>query len=139
MPASITSALDYEVWGAHFSANLFEGNQPIYTFNNPQYKLHSVVPTISSNATSNSDTGVWRKPEDTDASAFTPDIISRIKTDLQDVPPKRRVLNAEHWWKLDIGCPRNYHDVYYKNSPDGMTYIDGDRVLTCWLDTTKMY
>ena len=135
MPASITSALDYEVWGAHYSPNLFEGNQPIYTFNNPQYKLHSVVPTISSNATSNSDTNIWRKPEDTDASAFTPDIISRIKTDLQAVPPKRRVLNAEHWWKLDIGCPRNYHDVYYKNSPDGMTYIDGDRVLTCWLDT----
>lgn len=135
MPSFITSSLDYEVWGAHFSPDLFVGNQPIYTFNNPQYKLHSIVPTITSNATANPDTGVWRNPGDTDASAFTPDIMSRIKNDVEAIPPKRRVLNAEHWWKVDVGCPRNYHDVYYKNTPDGMTYIDGDRVLTCWLDT----
>ena len=134
MPASITSALDYEVWGANFTGDMFSVSNPVqYRYGNASYSVHSIVPTIVT------DTGTYngfREPTDTTASGFTTQIINNIKSKVDVVPAGRKVLNLRHWWGVDIGCYTILHDDYYKNTSDGTTYLN-DRILTCWVENNS--
>lgn len=130
MPASITSALDYEVWGAHFSPDMFNESPVQYRFAHPSFTLHSIVPTIIING--NTYNG-FREPSDTTANALTTQIINDLKSDFDLIPAGRKVLNSRHWWGVEIGCQTQLHNTYYKNTSDGVTY-EGDRVLTCWVE-----
>lgn len=133
MPASITSALDYEVWGAHFTPDMFNASPVQYRFAHPSFTLHSIVPTII--IESNTYNG-WREPSDTTANALTTQIINDLKSDFDLIPAGRKVLNTRHWWGVEIGCQTQLHNTYYKNTSDGVTY-EGGRVLTCWVENNS--
>ena len=127
MPASITSALDYEVWAATW-IEMFDYPTIQFEFGNPAYSFHSVVPSV--NIDGNTYNG-FRQPSDLTTASITTNQFNDDKQKFELIPPGRRVMKPYQWFP-DIGCYTSLHHDYYK-VPDGTTYLN-ERVLTCWLD-----
>jgi len=132
-----SSALDYEVWAAHWSGNMFGVNNPEYgRFGHPNYELLSIVPGIPIFGTNYNG---FRMPSDTNSASITSANFQEFKNKITSVPSGRRVM-LPYYWLPDIGCYTKLHDQYYRNTSDGVVYDDGtrqDRILTCWLDNNS--
>ena len=127
MPASITSALDYEVWATTW-VEMFDYPTVQFEFGNPSYSYHSVVSSVDIRG---NEYNGYRPPEDTTATSIPSAYINEFKDKFDLIPAGRRAIKAWYWLP-DVGCYTNRHHEYYK-VPDGTTYLN-QRVLTCWLD-----
>lgn len=127
MPASITSALDYEVWATTW-VEMFDYPSIQFEFGNPSYSYHSVVSSVDIRG---NEYNGYRPPEDTTATSIPLAYINEFKDKFDLIPAGRRAIKAWYWLP-DVGCYTNRHHEYYK-VPDGTTYLN-QRVLTCWLD-----